>query len=284
MSGEVVPFGKYKGQPLEAMAADQQYLEWLMGQSWFRDRYQNIYTLIVNNFTEPSETPEHNALQAMFLNAEECISIARDIGVEEAVIQLARERAKSQPYSYEECVDVHSRNCKHHSDELDRYRGYIAAGKFTEYDDDYVGSCYGTELWYKERISEHGEKLAVEVLKLTAAQVALNEDAVRRESEAQKIVSATARVTHFEHKGWDVVIAVECNQDRRNLYLELKPSLGDDYPAVLRQMKANSRAAGLSESKGSGVLVIRDFCATGATLDQVRMIFETSGFKVAVRK
>jgi len=64
----IVPFGKYKDQPVEVLAQDREYTDWLMGQSWFKDRYQNIYTLIINNFTEPSETPEHNALQALFLD------------------------------------------------------------------------------------------------------------------------------------------------------------------------------------------------------------------------
>ena len=68
MPNNVVPFGKYKGQAVEVLAEDREYTDWLMGQSWFKDRYQNIYTLIVNNFGEPSETPEHNELQALFLD------------------------------------------------------------------------------------------------------------------------------------------------------------------------------------------------------------------------
>lgn len=68
MANNVVPFGKYKDQPVEAMAADRDYMDWLLAQPWFKDKYQNIYTLIINNFTEPSETPEHNALQALFLD------------------------------------------------------------------------------------------------------------------------------------------------------------------------------------------------------------------------
>jgi len=32
MPGEVVPSGKYKGQPVEVMAADTDYCEWLAAQ------------------------------------------------------------------------------------------------------------------------------------------------------------------------------------------------------------------------------------------------------------
>jgi hypothetical protein len=69
---KIVPFGKYKGQPIEALAQDKPYLDWLSGQDWFRERYANIYTLIVNNFAEPSETPDHNALQVLFLTDAFC--------------------------------------------------------------------------------------------------------------------------------------------------------------------------------------------------------------------
>jgi len=42
------------------------------------------------------------------------------------------------------------------------------------------------------------------------------------------------------------------------LRVELKPTVGDDYPAILRQMKAN----------GSSVLLLRDYVGTGATREQ----------------
>ena len=68
---QLVPFGKYKGQPVSVMQNDTQYCEWLSTQDWFRDRYANVYNqVIVNNFTEPTETPEHNRLQMLFLDNE----------------------------------------------------------------------------------------------------------------------------------------------------------------------------------------------------------------------
>jgi uncharacterized protein (DUF3820 family) len=38
MSGEIVPFGKYKGKPVEAMAEDRQYVDWLTAQRYTGDR------------------------------------------------------------------------------------------------------------------------------------------------------------------------------------------------------------------------------------------------------
>src|SRR6266699_159773 len=67
---DIVPFGKYKGKPVEVLAQDREYCDWLASQDWFRSRFTAIHTLIVNNFGEPSETPEHNALQALFTEEE----------------------------------------------------------------------------------------------------------------------------------------------------------------------------------------------------------------------
>lgn len=42
-SPEVFPFGKYKGQPVEVVAADTSYVEWLTGQQWFKAKYRDLY-------------------------------------------------------------------------------------------------------------------------------------------------------------------------------------------------------------------------------------------------
>jgi len=72
---QIVPFGKYKNQPIEAMAQDSQYTEWLMNQDWFRSRFPELRTIIVNNFREPSDTPEHNSMVARFIDDGFCENI-----------------------------------------------------------------------------------------------------------------------------------------------------------------------------------------------------------------
>jgi hypothetical protein len=64
----IVPFGKYKGQPVEVLTQDEPYLEWLKEQDWFKSQYQNIYAIIINNFQAPSNTPESNRMQARFID------------------------------------------------------------------------------------------------------------------------------------------------------------------------------------------------------------------------
>jgi hypothetical protein len=91
-------------------------------------------------------------------------------------------------------------------------------------------------------------------------------------------------VVPFGINGWDVL--VEARQDIKvtscspqYASVELKPAIGDDYPAVLRQMKANSRR-GNERVPGYKVLVFDRFTAVGATIDQVKAIFNASGFTV----
>jgi hypothetical protein len=69
---EIIPFGKYKGQPLDILKNDEKYLLWLRSQDWFIRDYQAINTIIINNFKEPDETPEHNKLQVIFLDPNVC--------------------------------------------------------------------------------------------------------------------------------------------------------------------------------------------------------------------
>jgi hypothetical protein len=67
----IMPFGKYKGKPIEVLMQDEQYANWLKDQPWFREKFSNHYTLIVNNFsTEPIDTPEHNEIQVKSISSD----------------------------------------------------------------------------------------------------------------------------------------------------------------------------------------------------------------------
>jgi hypothetical protein len=162
----IIPIGKYKGQPVEVLQGDPAYTDWLTAQSWFRERYAGLFQIIVNNFQEPAETPEHNRLQARFLEPAFCRALMKRLG---------------------------------------------------------------------------------------------------REVEAARLQPV------FEVSGWDVVI-----HDYR-LAIEIKPVLADDFPAVLRQIRAQHKArTGFyyeTFENYRAVLVIDRFMAEGATLDQVRQMF-----------
>lgn len=76
MDDKIIPFGKHKGKPFEVLASDQQYLDWLIAQSWFKEKHINLYNVVINNFREPVDTPEHNKIQIKFLKQEYRLKLA----------------------------------------------------------------------------------------------------------------------------------------------------------------------------------------------------------------
>jgi hypothetical protein len=69
----LVPFGKYKGQPITTLLNDTKYLEWCKQQEWFQ-KFPIVYNICVNQtittLNQSSKTPQHNKLQNLFLNNE----------------------------------------------------------------------------------------------------------------------------------------------------------------------------------------------------------------------
>lgn len=173
----VVPFGKYKDQPVDLLLADNDYRDWLLMQPWFRDRYVNLYQTIVNYGAQPSETPEHNEMQVAFLDDDHCLSVARAV-IAPRVIEKPR--------------------------------------------------WWDSEMKDKEWVAKPQDRA-------------------------------------FEVGGWDVVF--EVSQDQFGI--ELKPDLGDDFPAVLRQIK-NYRG------HGPRCLLVRRAAFEKVTFDQVVKVFAAS--------
>ena len=181
---QLVPFGKYKGQPMEVMQMDTKYCEWLATQDWFREQYGNVYNqVIINNFTEPSETPEHNRLQMRFLD-ESFIDrfVSQKIIPALSAVKFAIEKIEFEKNGWDVCIDFM----------------YTAKGDPEDYD-------------------------------------------------------------RF-----------------RSVCFEIKPCMGDDFPAVLRQMKANSKRYRCEYY----VCMIDEFTACGATFEQVNQMFRLSKFSL----
>src|SRR5262245_38920522 len=77
-SKKIIPFGKHEGESVEeVLVTDRKYLEWLTNQDWFRTKFVSLHQTIINQGAEPEETPEHNALQVLFLEDAFCIAFLR---------------------------------------------------------------------------------------------------------------------------------------------------------------------------------------------------------------
>lgn len=227
-SNEIVPFGKYKGQPIEVMQHDRGYCEWLMGQDWLQTRFPQLRTIIVNNFTEPSETPEHNALQARFLDDDILIATLLAVKGEDWFPKgcLANELKPVKVAFEQRGADVLIQKDYHRITITDE----VKIQKTLERLMNGYSQSWG---YYKDEC----------------------EDALKEYSKTG-ILTAVIRFS--------------------DIAIELKPSMGDDYPAVMRQVSAMSRGGDFFHS----VVIIGSYAGRGATLEQVRTMFEKSNIKL----
>ena len=87
------------------------------------------------------------------------------------------------------------------------------------------------------------------------------------------------RSMDFEYKGWTVCIRL--HRGGRYAYgsvealIKIRPSLGDDFPTILRQMKA-----GREDHVDHHILLVEQYAGSGGTLDQVRKVFRNEGFLI----
>lgn len=234
----LVPFGKYKGQPIEQLLADQPYLDWLTAQDWFRRKYQNVYAVIINYPGKPSETPAHNQMQVKFLK--------RKYQLKLALLLLGADLFKWNQAYFDSNIGALLENAKREKE---------------NYGVDYVA-----------------KKLKEALLR----------------NDGIDLLTITSPV--FEDRGTDVSYVVRYGysdfsvSDEENfcapkffrtlwsystsvsLRIELKPQVGDDFPAVLRQLKADR----------SNVLVLREYTGSGASWDEFVNFFASQGITVVL--
>jgi len=167
----LVPFGKYKGQPITTLMNDTKYLEWCKQQEWFQ-KFPIVYNICVNQTistsNQNSKTPEHNKLQNMFLENENVEKLLR------LIYKKFRYR-KNVSYSYARCEFEGSFNWDIIIDNLS-FTKIQCKCNWDEEEDGYVCNC-----------------------------------------------------KYEDDDDYEYSLA--------NIYIEIKPLLGDDYPCVLRKMK-----------------------------------------------
>jgi len=71
----LVPFGKYEGQPLEVLLADKSYCAWMAGQASIREQYPYLYSLVLNDPENDIKTPNHNRMQAEYLTEDTMLKL-----------------------------------------------------------------------------------------------------------------------------------------------------------------------------------------------------------------
>jgi uncharacterized protein (DUF3820 family) len=299
----IVPFGKYKGRLIEEVLIDDPaYIEWLTAQDWFRTKFMVLHQVIINRGAEPEETPDHNAMQVRFLDDEFCIRFLRHLvpsyeaqvrsefnKVRAANLQVVIEKIeieKEAPRKADEELASDLRWAASHAARIDglsadrRRSAEIAA-------EQYRSQRQADAHKERERKRDEHIKRMPQLDRL-------------REMLLIPITTVNFRVERrFEVSGVDVVLTImtgiQWNRGiEHNIYglprdsywswpqwensahwrvefnIELKPTIGDDYPAVLRQMKRTD----------SNVLFVGAYTGKGATEEQFVATFRTAGIRV----
>lgn len=288
-SAEIVPFGKYKGQPVQTLLADQNYRDWLLSQPWFRERWGNVYQMVINYGGEPQDSPEHNEMQVSFLSDQRCLALARLLTPE--AFDVSKIRYSGRDRQYHERFKAHLDG--NYTPAEVRGRSFEAGGwdvvfrvdpvslrlKVTSMPDCKCGPC------------DHSE-----CSKLAPCQA----DDRQREQLIALGVGGLRWCTHERHPGerekldlrysysnahctegcpWGDREALQWMEQGTHSWwptgvgyfrLELKPDLGDDFPSVLRQVKNY-------DGNGYRCVVVRRDQFERVTWEQVSEVFEASG-------
>lgn len=238
MDDKIIPFGKHKGKPIEVLASDKEYSDWLVAQSWFREKHINLYNIVINNFREPVDTPEHNKIQIKFLKEEYRLKLAYLLNP-----SLFEENSKKITNAIHSILN---------SSGQQRNEYFLKALAFPS-----KGDEYGL---YTRQLLRLSKPVFERVDVSFSISYGLN----------FFYGNEYGTFSQFRHKSINSCL------------IEIKPTVSDDFPAVLRQMKASMPVKRNEDMQRQNLyaLLIGNYTGTSATLDEFVEYFDTQGYKV----
>lgn len=207
---KLIPFGKYKDQPIEILIKDPEYRQWLLAQNWFTQKFPDLKLIIINNFKESNETPEHNKLQGEFLDDKFCVAFLKTV----------------RPTLFENPARIPDRNW-----------------------------------WFKYAEKIKSLRISERSLEIHGFDVLLNFK-IQFEQTMDLLDDG-----EFSYLGSDEYETIP-------LRIEIKPTVSDDYPAVLRQMKLS----------GANILYLEEYTGVGVTTEVFVKYFANEGIRVVFKK
>jgi hypothetical protein len=285
MSNEIIPFGKHKGQSVvEVMATDPQYLDWLAAQDWFAQKYRPIYNIVVNANPPTDATPEHNALQVKFLRWECCSAVAAIVlGAEgkraylKEMKDTIRWRGDSNRKSIAERLTDARRHRSSWRSSLKHEEKSRKGGKPDTFWRDNAKHSH-RELKQKQQalieLRKTKQELAIALQNVERGDCFIRSGNREMEQFADVRFDSALRLKRFPQGDKFRVL--------HTFFVEVKPSIGDDYPAVLRQINEQRQRARMRHvlgEHGHCVLAYERFTGTGASESQMRQIFKEAGIE-----
>lgn len=256
MADDVVPFGKYKGRPVDEMLADTGYMEWLGAQPWFRERFGHL--IDAYDRAEAEATPIHNRLQALFLDPVYQAAFATCVIGAAISSAVAKEMTGRDNAASTLSSRVAALRSEDERRDPDAFVSSYAAQQRTQ------GIAKG------EAVLRQLTALDSPSVKITAAFEA-PQDVVLSLVITEASLSWSGYGERLENVA--LYVTERDSRSRWTLRTEIKPAIGDDYPVVLRQMMRN----------GSQYLYVGRYEGVGATEDQFVAIFKASGKTVVFK-
>lgn len=266
MTHHVIPFGKYKDQPIEALAEDKPYLDWVLAQSWFKTRYPDLFTIVINNFQEPTETPEHNAMQVRFLDDDYVMS-----QISRALPDLSDWKLESKSFETEAGWDLVAQICSHTSGERKDVSAWLVnldidlTSVKSKLDD------VRDELRYGGRALDDATREVDIALNMFLRQnnfaeyeqARLKREAIKNDFFASKQSDFNTLQGQYDSLRDQIETLEQC-VTYKFCFFELKPTVSDNFPSVLRQIKAARKQS----KPGIVILFVGTYNGLGATQEQ----------------
>lgn len=254
----LIPFGKYRNQPFETLLTDSDYAIWLLNsmKAKLEHQYPALLAFLLGRYGVPDCTPEHNKLQNRFLDRTFALQFAL----------AASERIRDIPRMLSQFDLQASWTC-------------------------FVEGALQKEKTFREAMSTRDVKAELDRVRDKLEQVAKALQFYANTGtllDSKWMTPVTLRNLEFEQDGADVSYIADCGCDMgttvnilgdTHLYgyrgvdafrVEVKPIIGDDYPAILRAMKAVKTKQ----------LLVGEYCGAGATWEEVVKVFALSGITV----
>lgn len=309
---DLVPFGKHKGKPVETLLNDREYLDWLLQQGWFQQKYGNIYQVVINNGMEPSETPEHNAMQIKFLEEEYRLKFAVCVHGPSILKHASNAVVKRIQSAYEQRkIDTDAKyadaDAMEYSKKMDRYDEEIAEHKEVIERHKMAANCICAWNYYSSTTNNknclstvHKKKNDGDILSRYGGTIPIpkpkpapSDYQIFTAGKSGNFICHSTPIIEADN-GIDVEYSISIGIKGRfyvrqdsilepyiekassgsiesfEFKIECKPTVGDDYPSVLRQIKRSQ----------AQYLLIRSYTGIGATREQFVRLFETQGIKV----
>lgn len=238
-SAIVIPFGKHKGATVaELLEKDPAYAEWITAQGWVAERFAQLHAAILSRGAGTDDSPEHNIIQARFLDP---------------VFQIACVSA-----AYPGLI-AHEKNERVKSVGEDAFKSVWKGN-----------ALYRVEEWRVRNTNFATMDMAIaaeQAIKAEKASDKINGEKARIEAENTERKNGVLSRVVFEQQGIDAVISFKnIMYWDRTFKVEIKPSMGDDYPTVLRQV----------QRLGCSILVVGEYTGRAVLEPLVRQMFAAS--------